>query len=130
MFLINLFENGKLQWKRRKGIDAWKAYHSYPYIYLSNKWHINTSYVCSGDCGPGTYVNEAGDDCIDCPLGEYQDQRRASKCKPCGSNLNTSSTGAKSVSECQGKNRWPWSTNPTILKIWKLFPTDRLKPVR
>ncbi|XP_062571486.1 proprotein convertase subtilisin/kexin type 5-like, partial [Saccostrea cucullata] len=51
------------------------------------------------DCSPGSYIN--GSDCLPCDFATYQPNRHQISCKPCGPDLNTSSTGATSAEDCQ-----------------------------
>jgi len=56
-------------------------------------------YVSSVACGTGQFRNIATNQCLPCPLNEYQDETLQTSCKSCGDSARyrTAATGSDSL---------------------------------
>ena len=50
----------------------------------------------------GEYIEELVPQCLECPVGTYQENEGQSNCVSCPANYGTSRTGSASVSDCKG----------------------------
>ncbi|XP_069121729.1 LOW QUALITY PROTEIN: sushi, von Willebrand factor type A, EGF and pentraxin domain-containing protein 1-like [Argopecten irradians] len=69
---------------------------------------------CEG-CATGKYFDTTVNDCVECPIGTYQDESHQITCKPCPSDMSTKETRRKNVTECfQVCNAGTYSSNGVI----------------
>ena len=54
------------------------------------------------DLGNGQFIEEQIPQCLECPIGMYQNNKGEAECKQCPDYYSTSNTGASSLEECTG----------------------------
>ncbi|XP_033757427.1 proprotein convertase subtilisin/kexin type 5-like [Pecten maximus] len=52
-------------------------------------------------CGPGNYFDTTTRTCLECPVGEYQNEYAQQSCKPCQDGTSTRSAGSSSQTQCK-----------------------------
>ncbi|XP_060077180.1 sushi, von Willebrand factor type A, EGF and pentraxin domain-containing protein 1-like [Ylistrum balloti] len=66
------------------------------------------------ECQSGSYYDAASEECVLCPIGQYQSESRKSTCVQCPYGTSTSTTGSSSPTSCQAACP-PGSSSPSSL---------------
>ena len=56
-------------------------------------------------CVAGTYLNVTGNECLDCPVGTYQNEAGSTNCTACPFGKTTFGDGANDSALCQGESK-------------------------
>ena len=54
-------------------------------------------------CSSGTFYDPAVQECVDCPVGYYQEQEGQTQCEKCPEGTSTEHGRTKNVTLCKGK---------------------------
>ncbi len=75
---------------------------------------VNNGCVLPDHCPPGTYLVQGNtnfeNQCIQCPVGQYQNETGQTSCRNCPNDTSTRRTGSQGEDQCFGR----WTTNTRI----------------